>query len=47
MHDKTIAKATLYPLPPGSELLEDLGFLGLIWTVLIARDDTRNQKERV
>jgi DDE superfamily endonuclease len=26
-HDKRIADATLYPLPPGSRLLQDLGFL--------------------
>ena len=26
-HDKRIADATLYPLPSGSQLLEDLGFL--------------------
>jgi hypothetical protein len=27
VHDKRIADATLYPLPPGSRLLQDLGFL--------------------
>jgi DDE superfamily endonuclease len=27
-HDKRIADATPYPLPPGSQLLQDLGFLG-------------------
>jgi hypothetical protein len=27
MHDKRIADATPYPLPPGSHLLQDLGFL--------------------
>ena len=27
-HDKPIADATPYPLPPGSGLLQDLGFLG-------------------
>jgi len=26
MHDKKIADATPYPLPPGSQLLQDLGF---------------------
>ena len=26
-HDKCIADATLYPLPAGSQLLQDLGFL--------------------
>ena len=26
-HDKRIADATPYPLPPGSQLLQDLGFL--------------------
>jgi hypothetical protein len=26
-HDKRIAEATLYPLPAGSRLLQDLGFL--------------------
>jgi hypothetical protein len=26
-HDKRIAEATPYPLPPGSHLLQDLGFL--------------------
>jgi DDE superfamily endonuclease len=28
MHDKPIADATPYPLPNGSELLQDLGFQG-------------------
>jgi len=28
-HDKPIADATPYPLPPGSQLLPDLGFSGL------------------
>jgi hypothetical protein len=28
VHDKPIADATPYPLPDGSELLDDLGFLG-------------------
>jgi hypothetical protein len=28
VHDKPIADATPYPLPPDSELLDDLGFLG-------------------
>jgi DDE superfamily endonuclease len=27
-HDKRIADATPYPLPAGSQLLQDLGFLG-------------------
>lgn len=27
-HDKAIADATPYPLPEGSELLQDLGFVG-------------------
>jgi len=27
LHDKRIAEATLYPLPAGSRLLQDLGFL--------------------
>jgi hypothetical protein len=27
IHDKRIADATPYPLPPGSHLLQDLGFL--------------------
>lgn len=27
-HEKPLADATPYPLPPGSELLQDLGFLG-------------------
>ena len=27
VHDKRIADATPYPLPPGSHLLQDLGFL--------------------
>jgi hypothetical protein len=27
IHDKRIAEATPYPLPPGSRLLQDLGFL--------------------
>ena len=29
-HDKRIADATPYPLPPGSQLLQDLGFLGFV-----------------
>jgi hypothetical protein len=28
VHDKPIAEQTPYPLPEGSELLQDLGFLG-------------------
>ena len=28
MHDKPIADATPYPLPDGSELIDDLGFVG-------------------
>ena len=28
IHDKPIADATPYPLPPRSRLLQDLGFLG-------------------
>ena len=28
MHDKRVADATPYPLPQGSYLLQDLGFLG-------------------
>jgi DDE superfamily endonuclease len=28
VHDKSIADATPYPLPDGSELIDDLGFLG-------------------
>lgn len=28
VHDKPIADATPYPLPDGSELIDDLGFLG-------------------
>jgi hypothetical protein len=27
VHDKRLAEATPYPLPPGSQLLQDLGFL--------------------
>lgn len=30
MHDKPIADATPYPLPDGSELIDDLGFLGYV-----------------
>lgn len=29
VHDKPIAEQTPYPLPVGSELLQDLGFVGL------------------
>lgn len=29
VHDKPIAEQTPYPLPQGSELLQDLGFVGL------------------
>ena len=28
VHDKPIADQTPYPLPEGSELLQDLGFIG-------------------
>lgn len=28
VHDKPIADQTPYPLPPGSQLLQDLGFVG-------------------
>ena len=31
VHDKRIADATPYPLPTGSGLLQDLGFLALTW----------------
>ena len=30
VHDKPIADATPYPLPDGSELIDDLGFLGYV-----------------
>jgi DDE superfamily endonuclease len=30
VHDKPIADATPYPLPAGSELLQDLGFQGVV-----------------
>ena len=30
VHDKPIANATSYPLPDGSELIDDLGFLGYV-----------------
>jgi hypothetical protein len=29
VHDQRIAEATPYPLPAGSQLLQDLGFLAL------------------
>jgi hypothetical protein len=30
VHDKPIADATPYPLPDGSELIDDLGFVGYV-----------------
>lgn len=41
-HDKPIADVTPYPLPPGSELLQDLGFQGF---TLVGVDTTQPHKK--
>jgi hypothetical protein len=43
IHDKVIADATPYPLPDGSELLEDLGFLGYACPACSTRGRPRSQ----
>jgi hypothetical protein len=42
VHDKRIADATPYPLPPGSHLLQDLGFLAFTLQGVIIDMPTRN-----
>ena len=46
-HDKPIADATLYPLPAGSRLLQDLGFLAFTLpevTILMPTKKPRGQQ---
>jgi DDE superfamily endonuclease len=46
VHDKRIADATAYPLPPGSYLLQDLGFLGFTLEGVIIEMPTKKPKTR-
>ena len=46
VHDKRIADATPYPLPPGSSLLQDLGFLGFTLDGVIIEMPTKKPKKR-
>ena len=43
-HDKRIADETLYPLPEGSELLQDLGFLAFELTGVTVRTPSRKPR---
>jgi len=44
VHDKAIADDVPYPLPPGSELLDDLGFVGYALPGVIHTRPTRKPK---
>jgi len=44
MHDKAIADDVLYPLPPGSELVDDLEFMGYTLPDVIYTRPTRKPK---
>jgi hypothetical protein len=47
-HDKPIADGTLYPLPAGSELLQDLGFQGVgLDTVTITQPHKKPRKKEL
>ena len=46
VHDKRIADATPYPLPQGSHLLQDLGFLGFTLDGVIIEMPTKKPKKR-
>lgn len=46
VHDKRIADATPYPLPLGSYLLQDLGFLGFTLDGVIIEMPTKKPKKR-
>jgi hypothetical protein len=43
-HDKAIADDVPYPLPPGSELVDDLGFVGYALPGVIHTRPTRKPK---
>src|SRR5262249_11055320 len=43
-HDKTMADATLYPLPAGSPLLQDLGFLAFMLPGVVVLMPTKNPR---
>ncbi len=44
VHDKRIADATLYPLPQGSHLLQDLGFLAFTLSGVIIDMPTKKPR---
>jgi len=44
VHDKRIADATPYPLPPGSHLLQDLGFLAFTLEGVIIEMPTKKPR---
>jgi hypothetical protein len=46
VHDKRIADATPYPLPQGSHLLQDLGFLGFTLENVSIEMPTKKPKKR-
>jgi hypothetical protein len=46
VHDKRIADATPYPLPQGSHLLQDLGFLGFTLDGVSIEMPTKKPKKR-
>ena len=45
VHDKRVADSTPYPLPQGSHLLQDLGFLGFTLEGVTIEMPQKNQKE--
>ena len=46
VHDKRVVDATAYPLPQGSHLLQDLGFLGFTLENVIIEMPTKKPKKR-
>ena len=46
MHDKRVADATPYPLPQGSYLLQDLGFLGFTLDGVMIEMPTKKPPKR-
>ena len=46
MHDKRVADATPYPLPQGSYLLQDLGFLGFTLDGVMIEMPTKKTPKR-
>ena len=46
VHDKRVADTTPYPLPAGSYLLQDLGFLGFTLDGVIIEMPTKKPKKR-